>query len=225
MQNNPMKNKLQRIAPAWHAEAKQLLADNFAAIHVAFLDSTKKAVWLGIFLNQIKQRGKEDGSIPHGEFLPWLKKNLPEFSERQVRNYMNLATNICEKGKFQITEFPEFAQNGNNCRFSVTELPEAIVKMIEGKTQQQLFLEFKNVDADGNPLKAGCKPGKSKLTQEELADIADPLLEIENDLISFTQKDDLTFCDIESTPRLVRFRDHLTACLERLNLELNRRKK
>ena len=33
-------------APAWHAEARELLDTHFAAIHAAFLDSTNRAVWL-----------------------------------------------------------------------------------------------------------------------------------------------------------------------------------
>lgn len=130
-----MNNKLQKLAPGWHAEAIGILKENFTAVHEAFLDSTKKAVWMGLFLNFIKQRGKEDGSIPHGEFLPWLAKNFPDAPERTLRTYMKLAVDVSEKGKFGIGHFSQFAHCG--------ELPESIQKLIEGKTQNQLILEFR----------------------------------------------------------------------------------
>jgi hypothetical protein len=153
-------NKLTKLPPAWHAEAVDLLKKNFAGIHSAFLDSTKKAVWLGIFLNEIKRRGKEDRSIPHGEFIPWLDKNLPDIHQETCRTYMRLGREVCEKGKFQIADFPQYSQ-GN--------LPAEALKLIEGKTQKQLFLEWKQVDGDGN-ARVGRLPGEGgsrKLSMEE----------------------------------------------------------
>jgi hypothetical protein len=157
-----MKNKLQRIAPDWHAEAKKLLADNFAKIHSQFLDSTKKAVWLGIFLNQIKLRGKEDGSIPHGEFGPWFEKNMPDVSYRQAQTFMLLARGVCEKGNFQIRDFRAFAASG--------ELPPQLLKLVEGKTQGQLLLDFKQTEegADGElHVKKGRLKGQGGATKEQ----------------------------------------------------------
>jgi len=140
-------NKGQRIAPAWHAEARQIADDNFAKDHANFLNATKRAVWWGLFFNHLKFRGDKktgDGSIPHGEFGPWLKINVPGIPWRTANTYMSLATGVCEKGNFQIRQFGEFAGLG--------ELPSQILKMIEGHTQQQLFLEFKQVkkNADGD---------------------------------------------------------------------------
>lgn len=148
-------NQVQKMAPAWHEEARKIAADNFAQDHANFLNATKRAVWWGMFFNHIKFRGDKktgDGSIPHGEFGPWLKKNVPEIPWRTANTYMSLATGACEKGHFEIRQFSEFAGLG--------ELPPKISKMIDGHTQQELFLQFKNVDADGEPLRPGCKPGK-----------------------------------------------------------------
>ena len=153
-----MSKALQKLAPKWHDEAANLVNKHFNEIHRTFLDSTKKAVWLGLFLNDIKARGKEDGSIPHGQFGAWLENNVPDVSVRQAQTYMTLAANICEKGKFEIRDFRVFANKG--------ELPPKIEKMIEGQTQQQLFLEFKNVDGDGNPRKPGQQKGSKGLTKE-----------------------------------------------------------
>ena len=135
-----MKNKLQKTAPAWHADAVTLLNENFGKIDAAFTDATKRAVWMGMFLNHVKARGKGDGSIPHGTFGPWLKKNVPDLGHSQINVYMSLAVGVCEKGEFQITDFGNFADIGH--------LPPKIEKLIEGQTQSQLFLSFKQAEAD-----------------------------------------------------------------------------
>lgn len=166
------KTTLVKLPPAWHAEAKELLSTNFAKINSQFLDSTKKAVWLGLFLNDIKFRGDKktgDGSIPHGEFGPWLKTNVPSVSWTQANVYMRLAKDVCEKGKFQINGFREFAHNG--------ELPDSVLKIVEGKTQQHLCLEFKQmkeVDGEFKPTRGrrpgeGGRPAELKGTIEEVA--------------------------------------------------------
>jgi hypothetical protein len=157
-------NKLTKSTPAWHAEAVELLNKNFNSIHTVFLDATKKAIWMGLFLAHIKARGKEDGSIPHGQFCPWLKKNVPDLSRDTVSSYLLLAKNVAEKGSFKIRDFPQFASNG--------QLPPSCLKVIEGKTQQQLFLEFKQgeTDDDGNlRAKRGQLKGSKGCTKADRA--------------------------------------------------------
>jgi hypothetical protein len=151
-----MSKTLQKIAPKWHEEAKQMLLENFERVHSLFTDATKRAVWMGLFLSHIKQRGKEDKSIPHGQFREWLKANVPNLSFDTVATYMRLATGVAEKGKFQISDFPTFAGNG--------KLPPQLEKLVEGKTQQQLFLEFKQVDEEGNARRGQLK-GSQGLTK------------------------------------------------------------
>lgn len=153
-----MKNSLTKAVPAWHAEAVTLLNDNFNKTHAAFLDSTKRAIWMGMFLSNIKHRGKEDGSIPHGQFMPWLEKNVPEISRTTITTYLRLSDGVCKKGKFQIDDFRHFADLGH--------LPPQLEKMIEGKTQQQLFLEFKQTEDGVNP-KRGQLKGSKGLTKEQ----------------------------------------------------------
>ena len=147
---------LMKLPPAWHAEAIELLKQNFGAIHQSFLDGTKKAVWLGLFLIFIKERGKEDKSIPHGAFGPWLKANVPDLHWDTCCTYMRLARDVAEKGKFQISEFRNFAGE--------QRLPPSLLKLVEGKTQQQLFLEFRQLktDDDGEALSAdGTRRGRA----------------------------------------------------------------
>jgi hypothetical protein len=159
-----MKMGLQKTPPAWHAEAVQMLKGNFEKIHSTFCDATKRAVWLGFFIVSIKERGKADGSIPHGSFMPWLAKHLPEIGHSQVAVYQTMARNVAEKGKLQISDFRKFAAGG--------ELPEKVLKLIEGKTQDQLMFSFKQVEdvGDGEMRpKRGRKKGEGGATKEQRA--------------------------------------------------------
>jgi hypothetical protein len=72
---------------------------------------------------------------------------------------MNLAVGVCEKNQFQIGQFSQFAETG--------VLPPKIQKMIEGHTQQELFMDYKNLDEDGNPRKRGQLPGAKGLTKQQ----------------------------------------------------------
>lgn len=123
--------------PTWHEEAKAVLQQNFSAVHSALVDATKRAAWLGLFLNYIKARGKQDGSIPHGTFRKWLNKNLPDLGYTQVAVYMTIGRGIAERLEF----------NQANIRkadiYLRGELPKKVVSFIADKTQNQLYLEFK----------------------------------------------------------------------------------
>ena len=157
-------NKLTKLPPAWQTESVAAIRTMFSATHNLFLDATRKAVFLGLALLFAKERGKGDKSIPHGEFGPWLKRNLPEIQWSTCNVYMNLARNVAEKGEFQITDYQEFAHAG--------KLPAKAEALIAGKTQSQLFLEFKQTNADGNPQR-GRPPGEGGKSSEPKGDIAE----------------------------------------------------
>lgn len=142
-----------------------MLKGNFEKIHSTFCDATKRAVWLGFFIVSIKERGKADGSIPHGMFRPWLAKHLPEISLSQIAVYQTLARNLAEKGKVQISDFRTFEKGG-------LDLPDKVLKLIEGKTQDQLMFSFKQVEEvnDGElRAKKGRKKGEGGATKEQRA--------------------------------------------------------
>jgi hypothetical protein len=196
------------MAPAWHAEAKQLLTENFGKIHRAFVDATQRAVWLGLFLVEVKERGKTDGSIPHGEFGPWLKRELPETHWDTVCTYMRLARSVAEKGEFQISDFLKFAEGAN---LSVLQIIDAdngslppkirairnkIDDIVEGKTQQQLLLDMefkqakpgKNGDGELEPSR-GRRAGEGRPVKQDI-----PALTVE-DIVSNCRKPALRECD------------------------------
>src|SRR6266545_1354418 len=52
--------------------------------------STLGYIEIGRMLLDRKERGKQDGSIPHGEWVPWLKKKFPKAVQR-LQEYMRVA--------------------------------------------------------------------------------------------------------------------------------------
>lgn len=103
-------------------------------------------------------------------------------------------------------------------------ISEAVKKMTNGKTQTQLQLElgiWKGIGRNENPNGG---PRGPALTPEEKAAIADPLIEIENNLFSLTDENDSTFAEVNSA-RLAKFQSVLSGCLDRVNDILKARKK
>jgi hypothetical protein len=172
-------NKLTKLPPAWHAEAATNLRASFGEIHRSFLDATRRAVWLGLFLNAIKEKGKADGSIPHGEFRPWVARNIPDLSYDTITTYMSIGRGVIETGKLQVTDYIGFAdhqsKNGHPLFDHDGKLPPNVEKLIEGKTQRQLCLEFKQGKLDDDdeshprPGRRTGEGGRRALTIDETA--------------------------------------------------------
>ena len=171
-------NKLTKLPPAWHQDAAQALKQSFNAIHNDFLNATRKAVSLGLFLNAIKQKGKSDGSIPHGEFRAWCQTNVPAISYPTVTTYMTIGRGIIEKAHLKIADFAAFAGNGQKAENQLFahngQLPESVEDLISGKTQQQLLLEFKQtrLKNDCYDPTVGRQPGEGGREAEPDGDIA-----------------------------------------------------
>lgn len=158
-----MTTKLTTRNPDWLNEAKDLLHQNFGAIHSCFLDAAKRAAWLGLFLNYVKERGKQDGSIPHGQFGPWLKNNLPDLNRDTIAMYMSIGRNVAEKAKI------EFQKYGKSEICHRGELPEPVLKLVEGKTQYQLLPEYRQTEIKDDTLisKRGRRKGEGGASKEQ----------------------------------------------------------
>ena len=98
---------------------------------------------------------------------------------------------------------------------------EALHKVTSGMTQADFFCRLGLTTGAGrndNPT-----PGKRGLSDDEKAALADPLLEIENDLVSITDENDTTFADVASA-RLAKFSQALKACHDRAEAILKSRR-
>jgi hypothetical protein len=62
--------KLSTRAPEWHAEAATLIKAQADAIHTAFLNATRRAAWLGLFLNHVKCAARQTAPFPTVNSVP-----------------------------------------------------------------------------------------------------------------------------------------------------------
>ncbi|HEV2329217.1 MAG TPA: hypothetical protein VGY56_10555 [Verrucomicrobiae bacterium] len=172
------------------AEAAEQLSHLFDGAH----NGMRKIIALGVFAWELKV-----GQLKHGQFGAWLAAHCPNLSEihsttqkpvssRALRGYMDLTKNVLESagyatiGKF-LGSAARLANDANlgHGQFLLTEaknVPEKLMpirdkifEIVDGKTQKQLFVEFKqaNEDDDGSGdrhKKRGRLKGSTGLTKE-----------------------------------------------------------
>ena len=152
----------------------------------------RKIVALGLAAWEIKEK-----LLDHGEFGPWLAANAPSLSRLDastakpkassaLSNYMDLTKGVLESVglksiKSYLEEMAKFPHAGICMGGGLLLLPDKkipveakalrdkICQLVDGKTQRQLFLEFKQADEDddGNVKpKRGQLKGSKGLTKE-----------------------------------------------------------
>jgi hypothetical protein len=192
------KPTLTKPTPAWHAEALNIVRGNFPIIFSDLCSAAKRAVWMGIFFSYIKERGKADESIPHGQFLPWIHNNFPEFSKRTAQSWMRSGADILADADIQIGNFGQFekrslcifAHDGNSGLMelwtapveklpaAIREIRECIDAAIENKKKGRMLVispvqvNEKDDDAErkrGRLPGEGGRPPELKGTIEEVA--------------------------------------------------------
>ncbi|MCX6896294.1 MAG: hypothetical protein NTZ16_12515 [Verrucomicrobia bacterium] len=141
-------SKLTKQSPDWHAKVAAELNKDFSEINALEMTARKRRVYLGLKFIWAKEMGKADKSIPHGEFMPWLKKNCPAIPIGTIGDYITEARSVCERMGWQISEIPKF---GDRLGFEVSphrllELPAKDLKP-EARKQQQLLLDL--IDGNG----------------------------------------------------------------------------
>lgn len=149
----------------------------------------RRIVALGLFAWEVKEM-----QLDHGEWGPWLAANAPKLcradsitgkpkASHALSNYMDLTKGVLESvgfstvGKY-LAEAAKFPRGGNlkpggflllpdkKVPAEIKPLREKICTLIDGKTQRQLFLEFKQADEDSSKPKRGALKGSKGLTKE-----------------------------------------------------------
>ena len=69
------------------------LATRIRAGHSAVIEAKKNIVRKAIEVGGWLKQAKDSPEMKHGQWLPWLKANCPEISERTAQRYMELADN------------------------------------------------------------------------------------------------------------------------------------
>jgi hypothetical protein len=156
----------------------------------------RRVVALGLFAWELKEL-----QLKHGEFGPWLAKHCPKLAavdsvtgkarpSRAISGYMALTKNVLESSGFAtISKYLSHISNVQTMHIchggkflllpdkkipaDVKPLHEKICSLIDGKTQRQLFLEFKQAEEDDDgeaKVKRGRLKGKGGASKEQRAD-------------------------------------------------------
>lgn len=128
-------NRSAKLTPDWHAQAAAELNRDFAETEALSLNAQKRRVYLGLKFLYVKFRGKEDGSIPHGQFQAWLQENCPQIPRRSVGNYTTEARSVCERMGWQIGQIGHFEIPPHR----LLEAPQSELPPKQQKSQQLLF--------------------------------------------------------------------------------------
>ena len=105
----------------------------------------RRVVALGWYCFELKNR------LPHGQFLPWVEKHCPQISDRSVNAYMELTKHVLEACGCQIRSTLRIFHGGQFLLLADQDIsPEArelkgkICAILDGKSQRQLRLAFKD---------------------------------------------------------------------------------
>jgi hypothetical protein len=128
---------------------KKQIIDNHNAIYKNSLDSLHRAIEIGKLLTEQKEE------LPHGEFLPWLKENMP-FSDETARKYMKL---------FQYSDTDKIQSAWNlQEAYRQIESIEAQERQTERQKARQRVQEYRRTGVKPEGWKRGTD---DKLLQEE----------------------------------------------------------
>lgn len=130
-------------------------AANILSLHQMAKNCANQAVMYaarcGAELNHAKEICK------HGQFMKWMKKNVPEISDKTAERYMKLAEGISKRVlKFDtVSNLLQLPDPRDLKATAHSKVAQAVQKFVDGKTVTQLYLEFGIV-----------KPKRTKVTKD-----------------------------------------------------------
>ena len=128
-------SKLTKHAPAWHAQAAAELNKDFTEINAVEMSQAKRRAYLGLKFIFVKEKGKADQSIPHGQFEGWLKTNCAAIPRTTIGDYITEANSLCDRMGWQKSDFRIFEIPPHK----LLEMPKADLKPKDQKAQQLLL--------------------------------------------------------------------------------------
>lgn len=195
---------------------------------------------LGISLIKAKKivGNASRGNTAKGEtgWMNWKKTTFPDYSNHALTDAINFTTEIFaewekhpQKGKISTVENLPHLRLAEPLAFQLPENPDelnglltAIHNTMDGKKMTAFCRSIGRIRDAIKPGTNSNGPGE-RLSQGEMEDINDPLIELEKALIGLADPKDLTFADCNSA-RLRRFADVLLDCQTRANDILKSRK-
>lgn len=180
-------------APKLKSGNDEVVAKQLGKFFADAQNGMRRIVALGLFAWELKET-----QLKHGEFGAWLEAHAPKLCtpddktgkakpSRALSGYMALTKNVLESVGFPtINKYLGHISNSQTMRIchdgkflllpdkkipaEVKPLRDKICSLIDGKSQRQLFLEFKQAeeDDDGNAkVKRGQLKGSKGLTKEQ----------------------------------------------------------
>lgn len=170
-------SKLAKIAPAWHA---QVAAEyNREAAETNELDETarRRRIRQGLMLIWIKEQGKADGSIPHGQFGPWLEKWCKGTPRATAGDRITEAKSVLDLLRWQISEIRNFetsphrllAAKSEDLKGVEKERQAKLLKIIDQQSHFRAVTQYKQVELkdDATVPKIGRRKGEGGATREQ----------------------------------------------------------
>lgn len=188
----PAPNLKVAIVPKLRSGNDAEAADQLTHLFDDAQNGMRKIIALGLFAWEIKQ-----GQLKHGQFGAWLAAHCPKLAtvdsgsgkpktSRALNGYMDLTKNVLESAGFPtIQKYLGTAGksandadlgHGQYLLIADSKVPEKlksvrekIFEIVDGKTQKQLFVEFKQAEEDESGSakpKRGQLKGSKGLTKE-----------------------------------------------------------
>lgn len=101
-------SKIAKVAPTWHARIAAEIASEYVESNELNETARRRRARIGLMLIWVKEAGKADESIPHGQFGAWREKNLPMIPRGTIGDYITEAKSICDLLKWPITQIKDF---------------------------------------------------------------------------------------------------------------------
>ncbi len=178
-------NKPAKKTPDWHQAAAAELNKDFAEINALEMTARKRRVYLGLKFLYIKERGRADGTIPHGHFEPWMKRNCPVIPDRTADRYMSEARSVCERmgwqnrqiGGFEIPPHNLLLAEPSDLKPKQKETQQLLLDLVSGEGKFQPVTEYKQVkkgdDLGESSSQRGRAKGSTGCTKEQRAAAAE----------------------------------------------------
>jgi hypothetical protein len=129
--------KLQKKIPAWHELVISELKKDFSEINALEATAAKRRAYLGLKLIYVKEKGRSDESIPHGQWNAFFETHFKGIPLRTAQRYMAEGESLAEKMGWQIRQIGVFKIPPHK----LLEMP-AIDLTAKNQKAQQLLLDL-----------------------------------------------------------------------------------
>ena len=171
-------------SPSLNDGHDQAVAKELRTRYTAAQKGLRTVVAFGLLAWEVKEL-----RLKHGQFGPWLAAHVPELTtpdsatgkpkpSRALSGYMELTKGVLDASGFTVEKYLAHISNSQQMRIchggkylllpdkklpdAVRPLKEKICSLIDGKTQRQLFMEFKQAEEDQATGQISPKRGRLK---------------------------------------------------------------